>query len=63
MGFDKAIREANDDERRIEAERKFKVECIAVKTLKHAHHHQMNCTFAELFQATQEGRNKQYRVN
>ncbi len=61
-GFDVAIREINDDEKRIQAERKFKVQCITVKTLKHAHHHQMNCTFEQLFKITQQGRHKEYRV-
>jgi hypothetical protein len=57
-GFDEEIKAFNEDEKRIEAERKFKVECITVKTLKHAHHHHMNCSFEQLFKVTQEGRNK-----
>ena len=62
-GFDEEIRAFNDDEKRIQAERKFIIECAMVKSLKHAHHHQMNCTFEQLFKVTQEGRNKEFRVN
>lgn len=61
-GFEEEVKAFNDDEKRIEAERKFKVECITVKSLKHAHHHHMNCTFEQLFKVTQEGRNKEFRV-
>ena len=62
-GFDEEIRAFNDDEKRIQAERKFIIECAMVKSLKHAHHHHMNCTFEQLFKVTQEGRNKEFRVN
>jgi hypothetical protein len=61
-GFDEETKAYNDDEKKIEAERKYKVECITVKTLKHAHHHNMNCSFEQLFKVTQDGKNKEFRV-
>lgn len=62
-GFEEEFRAYNEDEKKMEQERKFKVEAITVKSLKHAHHHQMDCTFDQLFKETQSGRYKEFRVN
>ena len=62
-GFDEEIKAFNDDEKRIEAERRFKVEAGVVKSLKHAHHHNMNINFQQLYKDCQEGKLKELRVN
>ena len=46
----------------MEKERRVRVMQINVKSLKHAHHNHMNCTFEQLLKECQNDRNREYRV-
>ena len=50
------------EDQEAEKARKLLTEAKMVKALKHAHHHHMDVTFAELFQETQQENFKQHRV-